>query len=83
MALTASRHAIRATAYLSKKYIRDMKFWQSMCADMGSRPTYLEYIVQLLATNVGYTNTLSIRCGGFWIYPNEDGVYYVWLLSWP
>ena len=83
MNLTAANHASRATSYLSKQIHRGVKFWKSLCADMGSRPTYLAYIVQLLATDVGYTNTLVIRCGGVWIYPNEDGVHYVWLLSWP
>ena len=59
-----------------------MKFWQSLCADMGSRPTYLAEIFQRLATDVGYTNTSGLGCGGLWIYPNEDGVHYVCHLTW-
>ena len=41
MALTAAQHTSRATAYLSKSFRRDVKFWQYLCADMGSWPTYL------------------------------------------
>ena len=41
MALTAAKHDSRATAYLSKSFHRDVIIWKSLCADMGSRPTYL------------------------------------------
>ena len=53
MAFTASHHASRATAYLSKSFHRDVKSWQSLCADMGSCPTYLaEFSNALLLTRV-------------------------------
>ena len=39
MALTAAHQASQATYYLSKSFHRDVKFWQSLCADMGSRYT--------------------------------------------
>ena len=83
MALTAAHHASRATAYLSKSFHRDVKFWQYLCANMVSRPTYIAEIVQRLATDVGYTNASGLGCGGVWIYPNEYGVHYVWRLTWP
>ena len=60
MALTAANHASRAIAYLSKIFHRDVKFWQSLCADMGYRTTYLAEIVQRLATDVGYTNASGL-----------------------
>ena len=41
MDLTANHHASRATAYLSKKNHREVKFWKSLCADIGSWRTYL------------------------------------------
>ena len=83
MALLAAHHASRATAYLSKTNFRDMTFWLSLCEDMGSRLTYLAEIFQRLANDVGYTDASSLRCGGFWINPNEDVVHYVWILPWP
>ena len=49
---------------------------------MGSQPTYLAEIVQHLATDVGYTDASGIGYGGVWIDPNEDGVHYVWRLTW-
>ena len=39
MILTVAHHASQATAYLSKQIHRDVNFWQSLCADMGSWPT--------------------------------------------
>ena len=60
IALTAAHHASRATAYLYKSFHRDVKFWKSLCADMGSRPTYLTKNFQRLATDVGYTNASGI-----------------------
>ena len=80
MALTAANHASWATAYLSKGLYRDVQFCKSLCVDIGSRPTFLAEIVRRLSTDVGYTNALSIGCGGVWIDPNEDGVHYVWRL---
>ena len=64
MALTSTKRASRATAYLSKGFHKDVQFCQSLCVDMGSRPTFFAEIVQLLATDVGYTNASGIRCGG-------------------
>ena len=83
MALTAAHHASRATAYLSKSFHRDVKFWQYLCANMVSRPTYIAEIVQRLATDVGYTDASGLGCGGVLIDPDEDGIYYVWRLPWP
>ena len=82
MALTAANHASRATTYLSKSFHRDVKFWQSLCADMVSRPTYFVDIVQRLATDMGYTDASGLGYRGVWIDPNEDGVHYVWRLPW-
>ena len=81
--LTSANRASQATAYLSKIVHRDVKFWQSLCADMGSRPTYLAENFQCLTTDVGYSIASVIWCRGVWIYPNEDGVRYVWLLPCP
>ena len=82
MDLMAANYASRATEYLSKDFHRDMQFWQSLCVDMGSRPTFFAEIVQRLATDVSYTYALGLWCGGVWIDPNEDGAYYVWRLTW-
>ena len=60
MALTDAHHTSRATAYLSKKFQRDVKFWQYLCVDMGCRPNYLAEIVQHLATDVGYTDASGL-----------------------
>ena len=61
MALTFANHDSRAALYLSKSYHMDVKFWQFLCADMGSWPTYLVEIVQRLATDVDYTNASGIE----------------------
>ena len=53
MALTAANHASQATSYLYKGFLRDVRFWKSMCVDMSSRPTFSAEIVQRLATDVG------------------------------
>ena len=75
MDLTPAKHARCATAYISKDIHRDVQFWKSLCADMGSRPTFFAEIVQHLATNVGYSNALGLGCRGVWIDPNEDDVH--------
>ena len=77
MALTAANHASRAIDYLSKSFHRDVKFWQSMCVDVVSWPTYLAEIFQRLATDAGYTDASGLGCGGFWIDPNKDGFHCV------
>ena len=83
MAFTATNHTSRATAYLSKSFHRDVKFWQSLCADMESQTTYLAEIVQHLATDMGYTDALGLGCEGVWIDPKKDGVQYAWRLPFP
>ena len=83
MALTAAHHASRATAYLSKDFHRDVKFWQYLCVDTGSRITFSAENIHCLATDVGYANTSGLGCGGVWIDPNQEGVHYVWSLPWP
>ena len=83
MALTAANHASCATAYISKDFHRDVHFWQYMCVNMGSCPTFFAKIIQRLTTDVGYTNASVLGCGGVWIDPNKDGVHYVWRLPWP
>ena len=82
MALTFANHASRAASYLTKSYHMDVKFWQFLCEDMGSWPTYLFEIVQHLATEVGYTDGSGLGCGGVWINPNNNSVQYVWRLPW-
>ena len=50
---------------------------------MGSWPTLFAEILQRFDTDVGYANASGLGYGGVWIDPNEDGVHYVWRLSWP
>ena len=83
MSLTAANHALRATAYLSKEFHRDVHFWQHLFVDTGSRPTLFAEIVQYLTTDVSYTGASCLGCGEVWIDPNEDGAHYVWHLPWP
>ena len=83
MALTAFHHAIQYTSYLSKCFHRDVKFWKSLSVDMGSCITYLTVILQCLTTNVGYTNSSGLGCGGVWIDPSKDDIHYIWRLHWP
>ena len=64
MALTAANHAIRDTAYLSKGFHRDVRFWQSLCVDMGSQPNFFVEKFQYLDTDMGYTDASGIGYGG-------------------
>ena len=75
MYLTVANHDSRSTAYLS--FHRGVHFWKYLCVDMVSRPTFLAEIVQRLTTDVGYTDTSGLGCGGVWIDPNEEGEHHV------
>ena len=70
MDLTATNHASHAKYYFAKDFHRDVQFWQSLCADMGSWPTLFAETFQHLDTEMGYVNTLGLGCRGVWIDPN-------------
>ena len=61
MALTASNHASRSTAYPFKDLHRDVQFWRYLFVDMVSQPTFFAAIVQCLVTDIGYTKRLRSR----------------------
>ena len=74
--LTAAHHAHQATAYVTKGFQYDLRFWRRLCADMPTRPTYLAEIVQRLPTDIRFADALGLGAGGVWIDPNEDGLNY-------
>ena len=81
--LTAAHHAHQATAYVTKGFHSDLRFWRRLCADMPTRSTYLAKIVQRLPTDIGFADASGLGAEGVWIYPNKDGLNYVWRLPCP
>ena len=54
--LTAAHPAHCATAYITKGFHSDLRFWRRLCADMPTRPTYLAKFVQRLPTDIGFAD---------------------------
>ena len=61
MALTASNHASRSTAYPFKDLHRDVQFWRYLFVDMVSQPTFFAAIVQCLGTDKVHHDILRPR----------------------
>ena len=61
--LTAAHDAHRATAYVTRGFHFDLRFWRRLCAEMPTRPTYLAEIVQRLPTDIDFTDA-----SGLWAF---------------
>ena len=81
--LTVADHVHRATAYFTRGFHSDLRFWRRLCAEIPTHPTYLAEIVQRLPRDIGFSDASGLGVGGVWIDPNEDGRNYVWRLPWP
>ena len=62
--LTAAHHTHRATAYVTRGFNSDPRFWRRICAEMPTRPTYLAEIVQRLPTDIGFADASGLGAGG-------------------
>ena len=51
-------------AYMSNNFHKEIKYWQQLVTNMGTRPTYLAEIVQRLASALGFTDASGMGAGG-------------------
>ena len=83
VALTSTRAANCATAYLSAQLHQDVHFWIELCKVMDIHPTYLAEIFHRDFFKLWYCNDSCVGVGGVCVDPNEDRVKRVWRVQWP
>ena len=74
VALTSTRAANRATAYLLARLHQYVHFLREICEVMDIRTTYLAEIVHSGTYDLRYCESSGVEAGGVWVDPNEDGV---------
>ena len=83
VAFTRARAVNNVTADLSTRFHWDIKFWQSLCFEMTTRPICLAKLVHRSTSGMGYTDASEQGAGGVWIDANEDSTNFVWRANWP
>ena len=60
----ALTQASQYRVYLSNNFNSDIFHWKQLCQSMETMPTYLEEIVQCLATDLGFVDDFGLGAGG-------------------